>query len=78
MNLKIDSAVKQRDLFKRYCDGEDALNDEVMITSAPFVLKEIFFILFILMFSRRTASKRSVDDLPGEEGTKHKSSSVLI
>ncbi|CAF0733534.1 unnamed protein product [Rotaria sordida] len=50
-----ESAVKQRDLYRRYCNGEDVLNEimfneEDMITSAS-----------------RTASKRSVDDLPGEE-----------
>ncbi|CAF2120420.1 unnamed protein product [Rotaria magnacalcarata] len=50
-----ESAIKQYDLFKRYCDGEVVFseitsNDEDMITSAP-----------------RTASKRPVDDLPGEE-----------
>ncbi|CAF1546557.1 unnamed protein product [Adineta steineri] len=50
-----ESAVKQRDLFKRYCNDEDILNEiisseEEMITSAS-----------------RTASKRSADSLPGEE-----------
>ncbi|CAF1476078.1 unnamed protein product [Adineta steineri] len=50
-----ESAMKQRDLFKRYCNDEDILNEmisseEEMITSAS-----------------RTASKRSADSLPGEE-----------
>ncbi|CAF1271885.1 unnamed protein product [Rotaria sp. Silwood1] len=50
-----ESAIKKRDLFKRYYNGEDVLheimsNEEHMITSTS-----------------RTASKRSVDDLPGEE-----------
>ncbi|CAF2544200.1 unnamed protein product [Rotaria sp. Silwood2] len=53
-----ESVVTQRDLFKRYCNGEDVLNEimsneEDMITSAS-----------------RTASKRSLDDLPDEEGEK--------
>jgi len=49
-----ESAIKQRALFERYCDGEDVFKDvfnqEEMITPTP-----------------RTATKRSVDELPGEE-----------
>jgi hypothetical protein len=37
--FEIESAFKQRDLFKRYCNGEYAFNEEDMITSAPFVFK---------------------------------------
>ncbi len=37
--LKIESAIKERDLFKRYCDGEDVFNEEEMITPTPFVFQ---------------------------------------
>jgi len=55
VELSPELAVKQRDLFRRYCNNEDVLNeltnnDDEMISSTP-----------------RTSSKRSVDVLPGEE-----------
>lgn len=46
--FEIESALKQRDLFKRYCDGEDIFSESIS--------------------HERTTAKRSVDELPGEEG----------
>jgi hypothetical protein len=38
-SFEIESAIKQRDLFKRYCNGEDVFNEEEIITPTPFVFK---------------------------------------
>jgi hypothetical protein len=49
ISFVIESAIEQRDLFKRYCDGEDVFNKEQTITPTPFVfLKGGLFVLFLL------------------------------
>ncbi len=43
----IESAIEQRDLFKRYCDGEDVFKEGEIITPRPFEFKRVLFILLI-------------------------------
>lgn len=66
--LRIESAIKQRDLFKRYCNGEDIFNEEPMVTSASFVFRSFGCFLNVCFFFRRTTMKRSVENLPDDEG----------
>ena len=45
--LVIESAIEQRDLFKRYCDGEDVFNEGANNNiQTPFVLLKESIVLF--------------------------------